>query len=65
MPKCVRVTKTSEKAHELLTKILRAVPERSRDELEGIVGENFAKVDDGKISEFQKKKRVESFPYDR
>ena len=33
----------SEKSHELLTKILRAVPERSRDELDEIVGEDFVK----------------------
>ena len=43
----------SEKTHELLKKILRAVPERSRDEIEEIVGEDFVKLGEGNISEFQ------------
>ena len=38
LPKCIRLTRLSIKSHELLTKILRAVPERSKDELEEIVG---------------------------
>ena len=46
----------SKKVHELLTKILRAVPERSRDKLEEIGGENFVKWGDGNVSDFQKKK---------
>ena len=46
----------SEKSHELLTKILRAVSERSRDEMEEIVGEDFVKWGEGNISEFQRKK---------
>ena len=39
-----------------MAKILRAVPERSRDELEEILGGDFVKFDYGNISEFQKKK---------
>ena len=31
----------SEKSHELLTKVLRAVPERPRDEIKEIVGDDF------------------------
>ena len=46
----------SEKSDELLTKILRAVPERSRDDLEKIVGENFVKLGDININDFQEKK---------
>ena len=46
----------SKKSHELLTKIIRAVPERSRDEIEEIVGEEFVKWSEGNISEFQRKK---------
>ena len=44
VPKCVRLSRMSEKSHELLAKILRAVPERSRDKLEKIVGEFFHEV---------------------
>ena len=56
VPKRVRLSRMSEKPHELLTKILRAVPERSRDEIEEIVGDNFKKWGEGNISEFQRKK---------
>ena len=56
VPKCVRLSSMSEKSYELLVKILRAAPEGSRDELEEIVEEVFAKLGDGTISEFQKKK---------
>ena len=56
VPKWVRLSRISEKSHELLAKNLRAVPEGSRDELEEIVGEDFMKLGDGNISEFQKKK---------
>ena len=56
VPKCVRLARMSEKSHELLTKILQAVPERSRDEMEEIVGEDFMKWGEGNISDFQRKK---------
>ena len=66
VPKCVRLSRKSEKSHELLRKILEAVPERSWDELEEIVGEDFVKLGEGnqfgegswakEISDFQKKK---------
>ena len=56
VPKCVRLSRMSEKSHELLTKIIRAVPERSRDEIEELVGEDFVKWGEGNISEMQKKK---------
>ena len=46
----------SEGSRELLRKILRAVPERPRDELEEIVREDFVKWGEGNLSEFQKKK---------
>ena len=46
----------SEKFHEPLTRILREVPERSRDEIEEIVGEDFVKWEEGNISNFQRKK---------
>ena len=56
VPKCVRLSRMSEKFHDLLRKIVRAVPERSRDELEEIMGEELKKWGEGNISEFQKKK---------
>ena len=54
----------SEKTHELLRKILRAVTERSRDELQEKVGEDFEKWDEANISEFQKKKAREKISID-
>ena len=39
----------------MLRKILRAVLERSNDELEEIVGEDLVKWGEGNISEFQQK----------
>ena len=39
-----------------MAKILRAVPERSRNELEEIAGESFVKMGEGIVSDFQKKK---------
>ena len=56
VPKCVRLSRFSEKPYELSTKILRAVPEMSKDEIKEIVGEDFVKWDEGNISEFQRKK---------
>ena len=56
VPKCVRLSRVSENSHEQLTKILRAVPERSSDEMEEIVGEDFVEWGEGNISEFQRKK---------
>ena len=56
VPKCVRLSKISKKSYEFLTKVLRAVPERSRDELEEIIWENLGKLDEGNVNDFQKKK---------
>ena len=38
-------------------KILRSVPERSREEIEEIVGEDLVKWGEKNISEFQKRRR--------
>ena len=62
VPKCVRLSRMSERSHEMLRKSLRAVPESSGDELEEIVGEDFVKWGEGNISEFQKKKAKGFFP---
>ena len=56
VPKCVQLSKMSKNYHELLTKILRAAPWRSGYELEEIVGENFVKLGNGNVNDFQKKK---------
>ena len=46
----------SEKSYDLLTNIIRADPKRSEGELQDVVGENFMRLSDGNVSEFQKKK---------
>ena len=45
-----------EKSHELLMKIIRAVPKRSEGELQDVVGETFMKLSEDNVSEFQKTK---------
>ena len=56
VPKFVRLSRITEDSNELLTKILRAVPERSRDKMEEIVRENVVKWGEGNISVFPRKK---------
>ena len=51
----------SERSHELLRKILRAVPQRYREK---IVGEDFVKWGEGNICEFQMKKTRVKLPSD-
>ena len=46
----------SEMSYDLLTKIIRAVPNRSEGELQDVVGENFMRFSEGNVSEFQKNK---------
>ena len=43
VPECVRLPRRSKNSHKLLTKILRAVRERTWDEIEEIVGGDFVK----------------------
>ena len=38
VPKCVRLARMSEKSYELLYKMFAAVPERTKEELEPILG---------------------------
>ena len=52
----------SENSYELLTKIIRAVLKRSEGELQDVVGENFMKLSEGNVSEFQKKKANRALP---
>ena len=41
VPKCVRLARMSEKSYELLCKIFSAVPGRTKEELESILGKKF------------------------
>ena len=52
----------SERSYDLLTKIIRAVPNRSEDELQDVVGEEFMRLNEGNVSEFQKKKVSGALP---
>ena len=46
----------SERSYDLLAKIFRAVPGRSEGELPDIVGEEFMRLNEGKVIEFQNQK---------
>ena len=51
VPKCVRLTRMSEKSYELLCKMFSAVPERTKEELESILGRKFMGYVSGNFSE--------------
>ena len=55
VPKCVRLARMSERSHDLLAKIIRAVPKRSEGELQDVVGGELMRLNEGNVSEFQKK----------
>ena len=57
VPKCVRVTRKSEKSYELLCKMLSAVPERTKEELESILGRKFMGYVSGNFSDFERQKQ--------
>ena len=50
VPKCVRLTRMSEKLYELLCKMFSAVPERTKEELELILGRKFMGYVSGNFS---------------
>ena len=52
----------SERSYDLLTKIIRAVQNRSEGELQEMVGEDFMRLSEGNVSEFQKKKASGALP---
>ena len=62
VPKCVRLARMSERSYDLLAKIIRAVPKRSEGELQDVVGEEFMRLNEGKVSEFQKQKASGALP---
>ena len=55
--KCVRLTRMSEKSYELLCKMFSAAPERTKEELESILGKKFMRCVSGNISDFEKQKQ--------
>ena len=62
MPKCVRLARMSERSYDLPTKIIRAVPKTSEGELQDVVGEEFMRLCEENVSDFQKKRRAERYP---
>ena len=56
VPKCVRLTRMSEKSYELLCKMFSAVPERTKEELESILGRKFMGYVSGNFGDFERQK---------
>ena len=56
VPKCVRFSRRSEKPYELLCKMLAAVPERTKDELEPIL-RKFMGYASGNFKDFERQKQ--------
>ena len=57
VPKCVRLTRMSEKSYELLCKMVSAVPVRTKEELESIPGRKFMGYVSGNFSDFERQKQ--------
>ena len=57
VPKCVRLTRMSKKSYELLCKMFSAVPERTKEELESILGSRFMGYVSGNFSDFERQKQ--------
>ena len=57
VPKCVRLAGMSEKSYELLCKMFSAVPERTKEELESILGRKFMGYVNGNFSDFERQKQ--------
>ena len=57
VPKCVRTARISEKSYELLCKMFSAVPERTKEELESILGKKFMGYVSGNFSDFERQKQ--------
>ena len=54
VPKCVRLTRMSKKSYELICKMLSAVPDRTKEELESILGRKFMGYVSGNFSDFER-----------
>ena len=57
VPKCVRLARMSEKSYELLCKMFSAVSERTKEELESILGKKFMGYASGNFSDFERQKQ--------
>ena len=57
VPKCVRLARMSEKSYELLCKMFSAVRERTKEELESILGKKFMGYVSGNFSDFERQKQ--------
>ena len=57
VPKCVRLARMSEKSYELLCKMFSAIPERTKKELESILGKKFMGYVSGNFSDFERQKQ--------
>ena len=58
VPKCVRLARMSEKSYMLLCKMMfSAVPERTKEELELILGKKFMGYASGNFSDFERQKQ--------
>ena len=57
LPICVTLARMSEKSYELLCKIFSAVPERTKEELESILGRKFMGYTSGNFSDFERQKQ--------
>ena len=64
VPKCVRLARMSENPHELLCKMFSAVPERTKEELESILGNKFMGYASGNLSDFERQKQKGSIVTD-
>ena len=60
--KCVRLARMSERSYDSMAKIIRAVPKRSEGELQDVVGEEFMRLNEGNVSEFQNQKASGALP---
>ena len=57
VPKCVRLARMSEKSYELRCKRFSAVPEKTKEELESILGKKFMGYASGNFSDFERQKQ--------
>ena len=57
VPKCVRLARMSGTSYELLCKLFSAVPERTKEDLESILGKNFMGYASGNFSGLKDKNR--------